>query len=82
MKKTIAIIVIIVVAISVVSAATKNTTPSTGTAQEVQPIQLKQQQTISIRPAAATEWSPSAQRVWILKHQYWSHPSARAQTDP
>lgn len=33
MKKTIAIIVIIVVAISVVSAATKNTTPSTGTAQ-------------------------------------------------
>ena len=33
MKKTIAIIVIIVVAISVMSAATKNTTPSTGTAQ-------------------------------------------------
>ena len=33
MKKTIAIIVIIVVAISVISAATKNTTPSTGTAQ-------------------------------------------------
>ena len=33
MKKNIAIIVIIVVAISVVSAATKNTTPSTGTAQ-------------------------------------------------
>lgn len=33
MKKTIAIIVIIVVAISAISAATKNTTPSTGTAQ-------------------------------------------------
>ena len=33
MKKTIAIIVIIVVAISAMSAATKNTTPSTGTAQ-------------------------------------------------
>ena len=33
MKKTIAIIVIIVVAIPVMSAATKNTTPSTGTAQ-------------------------------------------------
>ena len=33
MKKTIAIIVIIVVASSVISAATKNTTPSTGTAQ-------------------------------------------------
>ena len=33
MKKTIAIIVIIVVAISMMSAATKNTTPSTGTAQ-------------------------------------------------
>ena len=33
MKKTIASIVIIVVAISVISAATKNTTPSTGTAQ-------------------------------------------------
>ena len=33
MKKTIAIIVIIVLAISVMSAATKNTTPSTGTAQ-------------------------------------------------
>ena len=33
MKKTIAIILIVTVAISMISAATKNTTPSTGTAQ-------------------------------------------------